>query len=353
MRQEFSTMRRWTAFSQMVLARLKEFYREPEAIFWVYGFPVILAVGLAIAFWNRPPESARVDVVQGSPGINVQELAEALKAGGLAVEVHYEGECRHRYITGKTALFVNWDGKDLAFGIDPTRSESLAARYQVEAIVRKWKTPDAVTTEDRPETEPGNRYIDFLMPGLMGMNLMGGGMWGVGFVLVELRVRKLLKRLLATPMRRGDLLLAILASRMIMLLPEMLSLFIVAYFVFGVPMRGNPVTLVLLLLIGAFTFSGMGLLAASRTEKTETLVGLINLAMLPMWLLSGVFFSSKKFPDAAQPFIQALPLTQLNDGLREVILEGKSLPDVAWRLAILAGYAIVTFAVGLRLFRWK
>jgi len=346
-------MQRWTAFSQMVLARLREFYREPEALFWVYGFPVILAVGLGIAFSNRPPEAPRVDVIGGSPGINVEELAEQLRQAGLVLEIHDEAECRHRYVTGKTALFIAWDGKNLHFGIDPTRFESVSARYQVEAIVRKWKSPDSIAVDERPETAPGNRYIDFLMPGLIGMNLMGGGMWGIGFVMVEMRVRKLLKRLLATPMHRSDLLLAILTSRMVMLFPEMLSLGLVAYLGFGVPMRGSILALLVLLIVGAFAFSGMGLLAASRTDKSETVVGLINLVMLPMWLLSGVFFSSKKFPDAAQPFIQALPLTQLNDGLREVMLEGKSLTDVAWRVGILAAYAVVSFALGVLYFKWR
>jgi ABC transporter DrrB family efflux protein len=212
---------------------------------------------------------------------------------------------------------------------------------------RRWQTTDA------PVSEPGHRYIDFLVPGLMGLNIMGGGLFGVGFVIVDMRVRKLLKRLLATPMRRSHFLLAMLGSRLIMLLPEMTLLLVAARLGFGVPLRGNPLLLGLVILVGAFAFAGIGLVLASRTDKTETISGLINLVMLPGWLVSGTFFSSRRFPDAVQPLIQALPLTQLNDALREVMLEGASLGRVAGRLAVLAAWGGVAFLLALRWFRWQ
>ena len=216
-----------------------------------------------------------------------------------------------------------------------------------QAGTTNWRTIDARTKE------PGSRYIDFLMPGLMGMNIMGGGLWGVGFVIVDMRVRKLLKRLLATPMRRGDFLLSILIARLIFMIPEMILLFLVGWLGFGVPMVGSLWTWMVLILVGAMAFSGIGLLVACRASKTETVSGLMNLVMLPMWLLSGVFFSSRQFPDVAQPFIQALPLTQLNDALRDVMLEGASLPSVSWRVAILATWAVVSFFLALKWFRWR
>lgn len=344
-------MNRWKAFGQMVLARLRVFFREPEALFWVYFFPIIMAVALSIAFWNRQPEPPAVDVIRGTSG--AEELAQQLRDGEINVELVDEAQALHRYRTGKTALFVSLVGKELTFGLDSTRSESVAAKYQVEAVARRWKSPDAITPSERLETEPGNRYIDFLIPGLMGMNILGGGLWGIGFVVVDLRVRKFLKRLVATPMRRGDFLLALFSARLLMLAPEMLSVYLVGRLAFGVPNRGCLGALMILVVVGSLATCGLGLLVASRTEKSETVMGLINLLVLPMWLLSGVFFSSKKFPDAVQPFIQALPLTQINDGLREIMLEGKSLTDIAWRLAILAAYAVVSFAVALKLFKWR
>jgi ABC-type multidrug transport system permease subunit len=372
-------MHRWQPIFQLFLARLREFYREPEVIFWVYGFPVLLAVGLGIAFRTKEPEPPAVDVEQ-TPGQSSQTdlLLKQLLHDNVVAELQSKDACQQRLRTGKTALYVVSLPDGYGYHYDPARAESLLARARVDAAVARlkagiraeeeptdsqisgqdtvrrwqggttqWQTTDALTRE------PGSRYIDFLMPGLMGMNIMGGGLWGVGFVIVDMRVRKLLKRFLATPMRRADFLLSILGARLVFMLPEMLLLLLVGRFVFGVPIGSDPLTLALVIVVGAAAFSGIGLLVACRASKTETVSGLMNLVMLPMWLLSGVFFSSRQFPDSAQPFIQALPLTQLNDALREVMLEGASLPTVAWRVAALAAWAVVCFGVALKAFRWQ
>src|SRR5207253_1955261 len=241
----------------------------------------------------------------------------------------------------------------IEFHFDQAREDAVRARHQVAVALYHWKAGEPWTHDDKNLDEPGTRYIDFLMPGLIGMNLMGGGMWGIGFVLVEMRTRKLFKRLLATPMHRGDFLLSLLTSRMILVIPEMAIMLSMTVFVFRVPLEGNLLTLMLLLFVGGVAFSGLGLLIACRTEKTETVSGLMNLVMLPQWLLSGAFFSSKRFPDVTQPFIQALPLTQLNDALREVMIDGVGLGQVGWRLAVLALWAVVPFVLALRWFRWK
>jgi ABC-type multidrug transport system permease subunit len=346
-------MQRWRPLFHLILARLREFFREPEAIFWVYGFPLILAVGLGIAFSSRAPEAQAVDV-QKTDSAEADALAEHLRTAGLDVQLHDEAECRRRLRIGKTMLFVVPEKQSFQYVYDPARPDSVAARYRVDAAVQRWKAgPAAAAVGERLVSEPGQRYIDFLMPGLIGMNLMGGGLWGIGFVLVDMRTRKLLKRLLATPMHRSDFLLSLLGARLVFLVPEMLVLTLVGYFGFKVPLGGHPLTLMLVMLSGALAFAGLGLLAACRADKTETVTGLINLVALPMWLLSGTFFSSKRFPDAAQPFIQALPLTQLNDALREVMLEGAALSEVAWRLGILLLWAVATFVLALRWFRWQ
>jgi ABC-type multidrug transport system permease subunit len=338
----------------MLLARLREFYREPEALFWVYGFPLIMAVGLAIAFSNRKPEPLRIDVEEGPWA---EEAKRDLAEKDIIAEVRSPEECREDRRIGKVPLFVRFLSEgSWQFVYDESQSDAVSARYQVDDAllrIRLSKSTGLEATNDELVTEKGNRYIDFLMPGLIGLNVMGGGLWGIGFVLVDMRVRKLLKRLLATPLKRPHFLLAMLLARMLMLLPEMATLLLFSTLAFGVPMRGDPLTLMVVIFIGAAAFAGIGLLIACRTEKTETVSGLMNLVMLPMWLLSGVFFSSKRFPDAAQPFIQALPLTQLNDALREVMLEGASLLTVAWRLGILAVFAIVTFTLALKWFRWQ
>lgn len=347
-------MSRWHPLGQLFLARLREFYREPEVLFWVYGFPLILAVGLGIAFSSKEPEAPAVDIQQGDDQEQIDTVYRRLTSGKpkLPVEIRSREECLRRLTTGKTALFLVVSPRAIRYEYDQSRPEGELARHWVAELLRKDNPafPRAVTV---PIETPGSRYIDFLMPGLMGLNLMGGGLWGVGFVLVDMRVRKLLKRFLATPMRRSDFLLSILLARLVFMVPEMLLLLLVGWFGFGVPVEGGLLTLLLVILVGAAAFSGIGLLVACRAEKTETVSGLMNLVMLPMWLLSGVFFSSKRFPEVAQPFIQALPLTQLNDALREVMLEGASLADVAWRVGILAAWAVVTFTLALRWFRWQ
>jgi ABC-type multidrug transport system permease subunit len=339
---------------QLLLARLREFYREPEALFWVYGFPLIMALGLGIAFWNRKPEPIHVDIAEGP---HADAAAKYLDENNVIAEIHPEAECRERRRTGKVPLYLRFasDGS-WQFVYDEAQPDAVSARYQIDdVLVRKQLGIGAQkqTEADELVTEKGNRYIDFFMPGLIGLNIMGGGLWGIGFVLVDMRVRKLFKRLLATPMNRSQFLMALLLARFVMLLPEMALLFLFATLVFGVPLRGDPFTLMVVLVTGAAAFAGIGLLVACRTEKTETVSGLMNLVMLPMWLLSGVFFSSRRFPDVTQPFIQALPLTQLNDALREVMLEGATLPIVVWRVGILAAFAFVTFVLALKWFRWQ
>lgn len=341
---------------------MKEFLREPEVIFWVFGFPVLLAIGLGIAFRNKAPDEVAVAVVEGA---GAAEVAAALPAAdGFEVATVPETEAAARLRLGKVAIVVVRVGSPLErsasgasgsyeYRFDPTRPESLLARARVhDALERAAGRTDPVPVRETEVTEPGARYIDFLIPGLLGMNIMSGGMWGVGYALVDMRVRRLLKRLAATPMRRSHFLAALMASRMVVVFLEMLLLLVFGWLVFGVDVRGSVAAIAATSVVGAFTFSGIGLLVASRCQKTETVSGLMNLVMLPMFVLSGVFFSSDRFPDVTQPFIQALPLTALNDALRAVILEGTTLWAEWDHALILLAWGIGSFAVALRVFRW-
>ncbi len=347
--------RRYTPLAQLILARLREFYREPEAVFWVYGFPILMVIALGIAFRNNPEEHYNVDVQQ-EPG--AADLVKLLK-GDKRFTVHEEEESTvmQRWRAGKCDVVVvplTGTGPRYRFLFDPTRAESRQARYAVdEAIQHSVQPKDPVEVSSEAVSQPGSRYIDFLVPGLLGMSLMGGGLWGVGFVIVDMRIRKLLKRFLATPMKKTDFLTAIMFSRFCFMVPEVAVMLVFSWLVFGVMIRGSILAVVCLLVLGAFTFAGIGLLVASRAKTLETVSGLMNLVMLPMWVLSGIFFSSERFPDVAQPFIKLLPLTPLNDALRAVMLEGAPLTSQLPRIAILAGWGVVTFALALRWFRWN
>ena len=340
------------AFAQLILARVREFYREPEVLFWVYGFPLILATVLGLAFSKSEPTPPTVDVVDKARDKRAEAIMEVLKNAKMTVALNSEDISRQRFKNDKIAMIVMVENKkELDYLFDPAKDKSQLARYWVDSVLVRSGEPWGVSPRVNASinevilTEPGTRYIDFLLPGLIGMNIMGGGLFGVGFVLVDMRVRKLFKRLLATPMHRGDFLFALLSARMFFLLPEMLSLILVGWFAFSVPVQGSMLTLLLVILLGAFAFSGIGLLLGCRTEKTESIQGLINLVMLPMYLLSGIFFSSDRFPEALQPLIKALPLTQLIDALRAVMLDGAGLLDIAGSLGILAAWAVVTFAL--------
>ncbi|MGF1580198.1 MAG: ABC transporter permease [Gemmataceae bacterium] len=348
-------MNRWTAFHQLLLARLREFFREWEVLFWVYGFPIVLAVGLGLAFASREPTPPSVDIV-GPPALSkVQELSDILLANDFEnVEVHTLEKAKTRLADGKCDLVIDATTKPITYIRDKNRSESVLAHRWVESVVLGEKVPDEEKPAIRAMEESGTRYIDFLIPGLMGLNLMGGGLWGVGFVTVDMRIRKLLKRMIATPMRKSDFLLAILTARLVFLIPDMGLLLLVGWFFFSVPIKGSLLLLLLAITVGAFCFSGIGILVACRATKTEVISGLMNLVMLPMWILSGSFFSASRFPDFMQPVIQALPLTQLNNALREIMLKSDTpLSTIAIRLAILLAWGVVGFLLGLRFFRWK
>jgi ABC-type multidrug transport system permease subunit len=344
-------MKTYHPLRELTLARLREFLREPEAVFWTYGFPLMLAVGLGIAFRDRPAEIVHVDVQQGPRAGEV--VAQLAPRNDLVVTTHGEADCRERLRLGTSSLVVV-PGDPITYVFDPGRPESELARARVDDILQRAAgRHDPVRTADARVTEPGSRYIDFVIPGLLGMNLMGGSMWGVGFVIVDMRVKKLLKRLAATPMARTDFLWSLAGSRLLFMLPELAVIMAAGVLLFGMPVRGSWLAILALSMLGAAAFAGLGMLASCRAQRIETVSGLMNVIMVPMWLFSGTFFSSERFPAALQPLVQALPLTQLNDALRAVILEGATLPSQWWRLLALAAWAVVPALLSLKWFRWS
>jgi ABC-2 type transport system permease protein len=339
-----------SSLAQLTLTRVRLFFREPSAVFWTFGFPILLSVALGVAFRKRPPEPVWAAVEAGAGS---GEVAAALaRDPQVRARVLDAAAARDALRAGRVALVVA-PGPPRSYAFDPTRPESRLARALVDdALQRAAGRADPVPVREVRLTEPGSRYIDFLIPGLIGMNIMSSGMWGIAWVIVETRQKKLLKRLVATPMRRGEFLLSFVFLRMLFLLLELPVLLGFARLAFGVAVRGSLALLVALALLGALAFSGLGLLVASRAQNAQTASGLINLVMLPMFILSGIFFSARNFPDAMQPAIRALPLTALNDALRAVMNEGASLAAVAPQALLLAALAAVSFGLALRLFRW-
>ena len=334
----------------LTLARVRLFYREPSTLFWTFIFPVLLTVALGIAFRSRPPEPVFVGVLAG-PGAAEARAALAVRPD-VQVEVLPEAAARSALRTGRVAVVVV-PGAPPTLRFDPTRPESrLAHAVADDLLERAAGRADVLTPREDTVTEAGSRYVDFLIPGLLGMNIMSTGLWGIGWVIAELRQKKLLKRLAATPMRRWHFLAAFGAVRLLFLAVEVPFLVGFGVLVFGLPFRGSALVLALLTALGAAAFSGIGLLIASRASNQQTVGGLINLVLLPMMVLSGVFFSAANFPDAMQPLVRALPLTALNDGMRAVINDGATLAAVAPHCLLLLGTAVVSFVAALRWFKW-
>ncbi|MCZ6835973.1 MAG: ABC transporter permease [Planctomycetota bacterium] len=345
-------MSRLDEIRELTRVRVLGFIREPEAIFWVFVFPIVLAAVLGFAFRSGGIAPTKIAVVIGEGS---DRLVEAFKVDEHLEVVLYESRDEAMSKLRKAAVDGVVEPDDppkLTF--DPVRAEAETARLRVLRALA-LAIPGA---EDPPIdldelTETGSRYVDFLFPGLIGMNLMGTGMWGIGFAIADVRRRKFLKRLLVTPMRRSSFFLSFMLSRLVFLLMELVMLAGFGVWVLGVPFRGDPLSFVLVCLLGALVFAGLGILVAARVKTIEGVSGLMNLVMVPMWLFSGVFFSYERFPEALHPVLRLLPLTGLNDALRAVMLDGESIFSLGPEVAVMLGWCVVSFAVALRIFKWE
>jgi ABC-2 type transport system permease protein len=334
---------------QLTLVRVREFTREPEAVFWALFFPILITAGLGVAFRSRPADVLKVAAsdpavaraLRQEPTLDVTELDPA------AAQVLLR--------TGKVALLAEGGPAGaVVYRYDDTNPEGRTARMLADgAVQRAAGRDDPVPSVDAIVRETGSRYIDFLVPGLVGLGIMSNTLWGLGFSIVDARRRKLTKRLIATPMSRAYYLLSYLMWRMIVLVVEVGVPIGFGALAFGVPVRGRLFDLVVICVLSSLSFSALALLIASRARTLEGVSGLMNLAQVPMWILSGVFFSAQRFPDAVQPFISALPLTALIDALRAHMLQGAGLAQLFPQLGVLSVWLVVSFALALRLFRWR
>jgi len=342
---------RWAALRELSLERWRHWYREPGTIFWSFGFPLLLSMVLGMAFRNQAPERMHALIEAGADAERVRGLLA--QSADLSVRVADAKSARDELRTGKASLVVV-PGPQVTYRFDPTRPESRLARALVDdALQRGEGRADAVKVATEHVTEPGSRYIDFLIPGLLGLGLMSSGLWGVGFSLVQMRARKVLKRLVATPMKKSDFMAAFVTVPALLSLAQIPPLLLFAHFAFGVMVAGSVVALAVVTTLGALTFTGMGLLFASRSHNPQIVSGLINVATFPAYLCSGVFFSSSRFPEWLWPVIKLLPLTALVDALRAIMVDGTGLIGLVFPITVLAGWGSVSFWGAHRLFRWQ
>jgi len=336
---------------ELTFARLLEFAREPGIVFWVFLFPLLMAFGLGIAFRSQTGEPPRVAVVGPPDARESRALLESPRVEGLALS---ERDARRELVRTKVDLVVVVEAGSPRLLFDPRSGKSEVAKLVVTEVLEEAAGRKNLTTPRlEPSEVPGARYIDYLIPGLIGMNLMGTSLWGVGYNLVLARKRRLLRRYAVTPMRRAHFLLSYFFARSLFLIAEIGLLLLFGWLLFGTTITGSLLSYALVAFLGAASFAGISLMIGARIENTEVANGWMNLVQLPMWVLSGVFFSYERFPEWMWPLIRALPLTAINDALRAIGNEGQGLLACRVQLLVLLLWGSVGFLVAKRLFRWQ
>ncbi len=334
---------------ELVKSRLREFYREPAVVFWVFGFPLLMAVGLGIAFRAKPPELPMIAIAGQAP------KAEALLSSSeVSAKQMPLAEAMLALKNARVDLVVRQSGEVVDYVFDPAQSKSPLAQRVVDDILQSAaNTTPKLSTRSVVSNLQGGRYIDFLIPGLIGLNLMGSSMWGVGYNLVVARKRKLLRRYAVTPMVRWHFLLSYFISRCLFLAFELTTLVLFGYLAFGAEVQGSLGLLALFGVFGAASFAGISLMIGARVENTETANGWMNLVQMPMWVFGGAFFSYERFPEWTHQIIQLLPLAALTDALRAIYSAEASLTTLLVPALVLLTWGCAGFAFALKSFRWQ
>lgn len=346
---------RWSIIVAIARTTMRDFWRTPEAVFWSYAFPLGMALVLGFAFREQPRAPVAVAVVQAGEGAAESSVVGALRADARFEVASMDADAAQRALTlGRATVVVHVLATGPRLELDPTRPDAelaeLLVRHRLqEAAGRK----DPLTVGVDSVVRPGARYIDFLVPGLVGLNLLGMGMFGVGFNLVQMRVRKTLRRLAVTPMGRTEFFLGFMLTRLLLSLPASIIVVLFGQVVFGVPVNGSWLALILLMVVGGLAFSGIGLLLGSRAKTIEGASGIMNVVQMPMWLIGGVFFSNQRFPGVLQTLVDAVPMSLATDGMRGVMLEGKGCAEALVPILALLSVGVVCLAIAVRIFRWN
>jgi ABC-type multidrug transport system permease subunit len=349
------------SFKELLLYRLRTCARDPGVVFWVFVFPVIAIAAFGLAFRPGAPGPSAVGLLGNDPAVRAALAPREGEPKELSIRVLASPEEAKTALGRSEVALVVVASDPPVYRFDPTRQEALVARLLVDRRLQAARgRPDAVGARLEQVDTPGIRYIDYVVPGLIGMQIMNTMLLGVGFSLVELRSRKMLRRLAATPMSRPGFLVAQVLSRLSLTWVMTALLLVVAHVLFGVRVQGSYLDVGLLVLLGGLSFSGISLAVAARTESSETAQGIITIIALPMVLFSGVFFSSSGYPfstpgmpDWIRVPLGWLPLTAFNDALRAVVNERVSLASMPGELAILTAWGVVPFVFALRVFRWR
>lgn len=341
------------ALVQLVLAQFKEFVREPGVLFWGFIFPILIAGILGLAFMQRPDIKSTVAVVGEREAMDtpLQRRLDSLnKAEGFHLIYLSKEEALAKVRRGEIALYMEETGDgEAVFHYDPVNND---ARMQYLSITNALLSPGNDQFREAHITARGNRYIDFLVPGLIAMGIMNSCLWGIGWNLIDYRIKKLMRRMVATPMKKSVFLLALFISRGVLLLIEASIIVAFAYFAFDVTIQGSVPAFFMVFLSGLTAFAGLAALMASRARHSQVGNGLINAITLPMIILSGIFFSYQNFPDWVVAMVRFLPLSILADALRAVFNEEAGVAESLFEAGALLLLGVGFFFAGLKIFKW-
>ena len=346
------------AVLQLISINYKNFFRESGAIFWSFVFPIAMAGVLGIAFSNKPEKNVKIFVLNSSSSF-VKQKTNGNQTLTLGKEIGSTTRCEFIYADsnnikrglqkGEASIYIEEKKGKLIYHYDPSNPEAVNTFLILEREFNKTSSSLATVEEI---TTPGNRYIDFLIPGLIAMGIMNSCIWGVGWYLIEFRMKKLLRRMVATPMKKSDFLFSHVVARFSLCVFESMILLFFSWLFFSIEITGSIAALILVYFSGIAAFGGMGVLVGSRTQSTHVGNGLINAVVLPMTIVSGIFFSYQSFPQWVIPYIKLLPLTLLTDSVRSIFIEGAGLADVILPSGLLLAIGAGCYFAALRIFKW-
>lgn len=369
---------------QLFLSHLREMLREPGVLFWGIVFPILMSLGLGIAFSNKKDIQVNIALIEKSGFKGNRQDVDLFIRDFLLVRnaIQTVDEEKNKMIRlvvpdtqlgnttfifrgmswnqamvllkrGNVSLAITLEKGKPFYHFDPLNPD---AQLVYLKLTRIFGMKELTSMDDNPEikslTVQGTRYIDFLVPGLIAMGIMMSSMWGISYSIIEKRSKKLLRRMIATPMKRSYFLVALITVRFFMNLVEGGLLFLFSWMAFGISIQGNIMALFCLFVAGNIAFAGLSILISCHTSNTEIGNGLINLVVMPMMVLSGIFFSYHNFPDWSIAFIQILPLTMMADGFRSIFIEGAGIMDVAIPVVVMSMTGIICFTIGLKIFKW-
>jgi ABC-2 type transport system permease protein len=336
---------------QLILVHFRNFFREPAILFWALVFPILMAWVLGIAFSSKGESQSTVYILNEDSRLTGTRVFG--QGTGNSFRIHFELKDQEQAVRaikrGEISMYAKTKGDSVIYYFDPKNAEAQILHLVIE---RELNNRAVAESRIQPLDTRGTRYIDFLIPGLIALGIMNSCLWGISWTLIETRMKKLMRRMVATPMKRSFFLASHVVTRIILGGVETILLLLFAWLYFDITITGSFIGFITIFLSGIIAFSGIGILTASRTDKSEIGGGIINAVTLSMTILSGIFFNYHSFPDWAISFIQVLPLTLLADGIRAIFIEAASFTEVLIPSAILLAIGTTCFIVGLKIFKW-